>query len=330
MDNQTETTDPTKHHDIIKRAISKGAQIYISGCEARIDDFVKNHYSFRGALDIHAHALGFDLLRVPLNIIWSVVNIALALLALIVGFMKLNKLQTRIKNITPGIETDMDRQISWLVITELLQLPYQQGNRCYNNDALMVAIMQCSELKQLIEAELESLDINVDTQQFRQELDRKLAEYGATRTGASELASNAVMLITSKISLGQASFGALSAGSAVSAAIANSIAVSNFWLGSTLGAYYYAIIPATVSMRLIIAMTALVAVILALLSTFIGIITDPIQAKLGLHQKRLRKLIKSIEQDLEGETEGQFQLREKYAGRIFDIVDFLSILRHSS
>lgn len=330
MDNQAATTEQAKRHAIIERAISEGANSYLEGCEARIDDFVKKHYSLRGALNIHAHALGFDLLRVPLNIIWSVVNIALALLALLAGLLQLNKLQTWLKNIPPGIETDLDRQISWLIITELLQLPHKQGNRSYNKDALMEAILQCSELKQLIDAELENIDIKIDNPGFRQELDRKLAEYGATRTGASELASNTIMLITSKVTLGQASFGALSAGSAVSAAVAHSIAVSNFWLGSTLGAYYYAIIPATVSMRLIIAMTALVSIILVLLSTFIGIITDPIQAKLGLHQQRLRKLIESIEQDLQGETDGQFHLREKYAGRIFDIVDFLSILRHSS
>ena len=69
--------------------------------------------------------------------------------------------------------------------------------------------------------------------------------------------------------------------------------------------------------------------VLAFVSTFIGIVTDPIQAKLGLHQRRLRKLVKAVEQDLLGKSAGQFQLREKYMGRVFDVVDFLAFMGRS-
>ncbi|WP_369827531.1 DUF6635 family protein [Hydrogenovibrio sp. SC-1] len=81
-------------------------------CENRIDDFVSRHYSFRGALKIHSHALGWDVIKVPMNIIWSVVNIFLALLSFIAGLLNLKSLQNRIRKIPQGLETDMDRQIS--------------------------------------------------------------------------------------------------------------------------------------------------------------------------------------------------------------------------
>ena len=68
---------------VIKNAIENGARRYIQGCESRVDDFVRRHYSFRGSLGIHAHAVGWDVIRVPINIIWSLVNIVLAFVGML-------------------------------------------------------------------------------------------------------------------------------------------------------------------------------------------------------------------------------------------------------
>lgn len=309
---------------IIRQAISRGAARYVEGCESRVNDFVREHYSLRGALRIHAHAIGWDIVRVPLNILWSVVNLLLALLGFLAGLARLRKLQQWIRRIPPGLVTDMDRQISWLVVTELLQLPYQHGGITSDRDALMEEIVKDPALQQLLNEKLEAFQGPSGDPDFRSKLQTKLAEYGATRTGSADLVSNVTLLITSKAVLGQASFGALSAGSAVSAVVAHSVAVSNFWLGSTIGAYYYALVPVAVSIRLIIVVTAVLALAMALMSTFIGIITDPIQARLGLHHKRLRKLIAAINNDLQGSEDSTFALREKYMGRLFDIVDVLT------
>ncbi|WP_339805401.1 DUF6635 family protein [uncultured Marinobacter sp.] len=314
---------------VIGKAITTGAERYVREREHRIDGFVRHHYSFRGALKIHRHAIGWDVVRVPVNIVWSVVNIFLALLGFVAGLVRLKKLQNWIKKIPPGLETDMDRQISWLIVTELLELPYQQGQKVSDKDALMTEILKDSELRSLLNEVLEAFSVPAKSPEFREKLDAKLAEYGATRTASADLASNATLLVTSKVALGQASFGALSAGTAVSAMVANSAAASNFWLGSSAGSYYYAVFPVAASARLFLAVTAVVAVVLALVSTFIGILTDPLQAKLGIHQKRLRKLVGAVGDDLSGEAGADFELREKYAGRLFDIVDVLSTVGRS-
>jgi hypothetical protein len=312
--------------DVIENAVSRGVTRYISTRENKVPHFVKCHYSFRGALKIHAHAFGWDLVRVPVNIIWSLVNLVLALIGLIAKIVRLKRISQYIKKIPPGIETDMDKQIKWLVITELLELPYTDGSKKSDQDALMDEIMKDPDLRGLIDEQLQSVKGAQDKPEFWQNLERKLAEYGATRTGAADLASNIMVIFCSKLVLGQTAYGTLSAGSAVSVSLAQSIAVSNFWLGSAAGSYYYAFVPVVVSLRFLIAITAVIAIVLAFVSTFIGIITDPIQAKLGIHQKRLCKFIKAMQRDLEEEGEGEFQLREKYVGRVFDIVDFLAVL----
>lgn len=321
--------DAVEQNAIIQNALNNGAIRYIHGCESRIEDFVSKYYSFRGAIRLHSYAIGLDIVRAPFNIIWSVVNILLALAGFIAGLVRLRRIQNWIKKIPPGLETDMDRQISWLVVTELLQLPHEQGNKRHIADALMEEIMKDPPLQRLVNEKLETFDRASSNPDFRGRLDEKLREYGATRTGSSDLSSNAVLLITSKIAIGEAAFGTLSAGTSVSAIVAHSIAVSNFWLGSTVGSYYYAVAPVAVTMRLLMAMTAIVAVVLAIVSTFIGIVTDPIQARLGLHQKRLRKLVHAIRDDLQGSKGANFALREKYIGRIFDVIDILSTVGRS-
>lgn len=314
---------------IIREAIATGATHYLCGCKDRVDEFVRRHYSFRGALRIHAHAVGWDIIRVPINIVWSIVNMVLALIGFVVGLVGLDTLKARIEKIPPGLETDMDQQISWLIVTELLQLPYKHGNMQSERDALMQEILKDPGIQRLLDERLEAFVAPAQKPDFMEKLKKKLDEYAATRTGSADFASNVVLLIGSKIALGAPNFGTLGAGTAVSAAVAKSIAVSNFWLGSTIGSYYYAIVPVAVSMRLLIAVTAVIAVVLALVSTFIGIVTDPLQAKLGLHQKRLRQLISAIEDDLHDRGDSKFQLREKYIGRLFDLVDVITTVGRS-
>ncbi|PWQ96790.1 DUF6635 family protein [Leucothrix arctica] len=314
---------------LIGKAITVGSGSYIGEREKRIGDFVRRHYSFRGALKIHRHAFGWDLIRVPVNILLSVVRTLLALFGFLAGLVGLKKPKDWIKKIPLGLQTNMDRQISWLIVTELLELPYQQGQKISDNDALMTEVLKDPHLRSLLNEKLDTLSEPAKSPEFRAKLDAKLAEYGATRTASSELATSTTLLVTSKIALGQASFGALSAGAAVSAAVANSAAASSFWLGSMPGLYYYAVFPVAASVSQLMAVTVVICIVLALISTFIGILTDPLQAKLGIHQKRLKKLVSAVGSDLSGKKGSDFHLREKYAGRLFDIIDVLSTVGRS-
>jgi hypothetical protein len=117
--------------------------------------------------------------------------------------------------------------------------------------------------------------------------------------------------------------GAITAGGALASALAQQVAVSNFVLGSSLGSIYYSAFPATASMGLVIASTGSILAALAILTSFSGIITDPIQYKLGLHQKRLNKLIHCLEKELRGLGDSKFKIKDQYVARIFDLLDLL-------
>lgn len=310
---------------VIQRAVEEGARRYVAGCQGRVEGFVRRHYSFRGTLRIHRKALGWDVIRVPLNIIWSLVALVLALTGLLAGVFGLHRLKTWLGRVPPGLETDMDRQISWLVLTELLQLPYEQRGRQSERDALMAEILRDPIFRQMLEERFDGGLVPSRHPDFQSNLQKKLGEYGATRTGSADLAGNAALLITSKLAMGQAVFGAIGAGAALSVVVARWMAVSDFWLGSTIGSFYYGIVPVEVSTTVLLSVTLAVAVVLALISTFIGIVTDPLQVALGLHQRRLRKLIAAVGADLQGDDASAFRLREKYAGRLFDALDVMAL-----
>lgn len=117
--------------------------------------------------------------------------------------------------------------------------------------------------------------------------------------------------------------GAMATGSALATAIAHHIAVSNFILGPTLGSLWYSLFPVSASFGLVAATTGAIMAAMSLVTSFAGIVTDPIQAKLGIHQRRLYKFLDCLEKELKGEGSSKLQLKAVYVARIFDIIDIL-------
>ena len=100
-------------------------------------------------------------------------------------------------------------------------------------------------------------------------------------------------------------------------------AISAFPLGTTLGGAWYGVFPISAPVALSIAVTGGIAAGLAVFSALSGVITDPIQNKLGLHRRRLLKLIDAVEAALSGEDK-RFSAHDQVVARVFDVVDALS------
>jgi hypothetical protein len=62
---------------------------------------------------------------------------------------------------------------------------------------------------------------------------------------------------------------------------------------------------------------------LAILTSFSGVVTDPIQHKLRLHQRRLFRFIDSLDRELRGKGDSKFHIRDQYVARIFDLLDLI-------
>jgi hypothetical protein len=310
-------------------AIDKGIDNYIKERKSKIPDFVNTHFTFNGTLKLHKKALGKDLYRTPLNIFWSVPYLMIRISAGLLNKIGKKDLSLRLTRIPRGLRTDMENEIKWLIYTELLEIPFEQSGKVFLKDALLESILSQKEVVALMVDYLSEIKNKSENPEFRSSLEKKLKEYTSSRVAVSDIAGSIITIAASYFTFNKAVPGVFSAGNITAATIAQQIAISNFWLGSNLGAIYYGIFPAAPSMGLIMASTGAIMTALALLSSFIGIITDPIQVKLGIHKKRLNKFIDMFQSELKGTGKSEYKIKDHYLARVFDIIDLLKVAARS-
>lgn len=304
-------------------AFDRAIANYIRSRKERVPEFIRKYFSFRGALHLNKKAFGADLYKVPLNVAWSVPYLSLKVSSALLKKLGLDKIPSRIDGIPPGIETRVQKEINWLIFTDLLELPYSQKGRTSHKDALLAEILDQPAIASLFTNELARIYSKSKNPRYKAALEKNLTEYSKSRTAAADLAGNIIALSTGVAAFGQITPGSLTAGNTLAAVLAHQIAVSNFILGPTLGGFYYTVFPAAASTGLLVASTGAVVMALAVLTSFSGIVTDPVQSRLGIHKRRLLRLIDSLEGQLRGNDESRLKIRDQYYARLFDLLDLL-------
>ena len=67
----------------------------------------------------------------------------------------------------------------------------------------------------------------------------------------------------------------------------------------------------------------------AVLATFAGVVTDPVQRHFGLHERRLRRMLTAAEQGFRGGSRARFAVRDHYIARLADLFDVASAIIRS-
>jgi hypothetical protein len=302
-------------------AVDAGARQYFRERRARVPGFVAAHFSLRGALRLHRHAIGLDLLRAPANVLWAVPYLGLHLSGAVLRRGGAGRLAARLGRLPPGFPTAVQREVVRLVHEDLLELPPGEGGQ--GTDALTATILAQPAIAGALESYLTPIRARAEDPAFRRALTEEFSSYTITRAAASDLACAALTTTSGAVALGKLTPGALSAGPALAAVLAQQAAVSQFLLGPTVGAWYYGAFPATASAGLIAASTGGIAAGLAVFSAFAGLLTDPLQARMGIHRRRLTRLIDVLEQRFFGSARPGFRPRDQYVARVFDLVDLL-------
>ena len=306
----------------VHTAVTEATRRYLAERRARVGPFTRKHFSFRGALRINRRALGKDLLRTPANVLWMVPHLLAqggATLGRKLGFARIAR---RLEQTPVGFKTDVEREIEWLIYSELLELPFaQEGRRCAR-DALLEEILAHPSIGELLVPELIRLDRLAQRDNFRQRLEDYLITYTNSRTAAADLSGSLLALAAGVAAFKQFTPGAIAIGGATATAIANHLAIANFVLGPALGSLYYGVFPATASAGLLVATTGGLLLALGVLSAGAGVIADPIQQALGLHERKLLKLLDALEGELTGQGD-RYRLHDAYVARVFDLWDLL-------
>ena len=295
----------TIQHEQLKRAIELSLRHYFQRCRRRVPGFVARHYRYPGCWSLNRRAFGWDLLRAPANLLWAPVYVCLVLLFYAAAAAGWNKARYWARALPGGLTTAVQRQADTVLRTELLRGADELGQ------------VQREIALQLLGPD-RSLPTEVNTQIEHALKQIMLARTAAADIGNTVLSTTLGALLYKKFTPGGVGLGLLAA-----ALWAESRATQEFPLGATLGRLYYRIYDAHATVLEQVTAVGLTLALMAVLTSFAGLLIDPLQALLGLHQRRLRRMLLALERDTLAQIDSRFRPLDPYLARIFELVDTL-------
>lgn len=309
---------------LARRAVRRGIERYCAERRERIDGFVARNFGLRGSLALHRHAVGWDLLRAPANLLLAVPVLAARTGARAARRGGLGGLAGRLERHPSFLRTAVAQELEWRLFAEFLELPYARPDRRSETDALARAILADAELAAALQAMLRSIGRRADDPQFRAWLTDSLQTYVDSRAAAAELTNALLSVGVGALLAKQWTPGALTLGPVLANMVAQQMAIASFPLGAWAGGLWYGLFPAAAAPAAVATASAVggVLVLGAAATAFSGVVADPLQARFGLHQRRLRRFVDALESRLL-EERGDFALRDHYLARLFDLIDLI-------
>jgi hypothetical protein len=309
--------DDAEVHAIVAHAVER----YVASRHERVAGFVDRHFSLIGSLRLHRRALGLDLLRAPANVVLMVPYLGMQLGGAALRRLGATHAARRLSGRTPFLDTDVARELTWRLHDELLELPYDDGRRRSDKDALAGEILADARVAAAVDLLAALASRHADDPERQARLRRILESYAGTRAAAADLVNNLLLASAGMAAFQKLTPGTLTLGPAIAAALAHQAAVASFPLGASLGGVWYGLFPATPSAALVAGATGGLVLLTATTAAFAGVISDPLQSAVGLHQRRLHRLVDALGRELQGDSDAGFHARDHYVARIFDVID---------
>ena len=308
----------------VHEAVAGGLRRYYADRRARVGPFVDKHFSLRGTARIHRQALGLDVARAPANLLLAAPQAGLKAAAAVARAVGAKKAGATLANRDLILKTAVAREVEWLIMTELLELPYAQGERVATPDALAAAILDDPAIAAPLARLLAGVGERAGEAGFAEKLARALGTYVGSRAAASEITTWLLTTSAGAIALNKLTPGAIALGPALAGVLAQQAAIASFPLGAGLGSLWYGAFPAAPSLAFVSSLTGGLVLGAAVVAAFAGIVTDPVQRRLGLHHRRLTRLINALERQTMDPSAPAYAVRDHYAARVLDLFDWLA------
>lgn len=314
------STTPSPEHNVseleIEQAIRSGIERYFEDCRARIPAFIDRHFHYPGALATNRKALGWDMLRAPLNLLWAPVYALASLIKL------LTRKRTRLKwlhnladRVPAGFTTRVQQHISDLILVDLL------NNR--QEDSLLERYLVEALEAVYARHNSEPIDHQRFTQLIEPLVDEALSQYRVTRTASADITNSISCTVLGAFAFQKFTPGGIGLGVVLASMLAKTLAARDFILGETIGGWYYSLFPPEPSLATTASVMAAVLVCLSAFAALSGIIFDPVQSAIGLHRRRLRKLLDHLQRDVLLSTESSFRPKDQFVARVLDTFDMI-------
>ncbi|MBV7377932.1 DUF6635 family protein [Maritimibacter dapengensis] len=258
--------------------------------DTEIKRFVRAQFGFRGTLRLHRAALGWDILRAPVNLLLAPVFLLIRVGALVARLAKAPDLARWLSQRNVFLETEVSRRVARAV------------------RGLTDEFVQKGSLPRVEPARR----------------DRAIAEYVSTRGAVAEIVTIMIVLLVGIVLFRMVTPGIVSLAGPVTEMRALTRAVEGFPLGPFLGRAWFSVFPVRFGLLDLLATGAGLAVLASLVTTFAGVIADPFQVATGTHRRRLSRMMDRLMRD----EDGPGLEREHLAARAADLSDAaLSIWR---
>lgn len=253
--------------------------------------FVRDRYGPRGTWRLHHAALGWDLLRAPVNVMLS----PIFLLTRLLGWV-LSRLGAK-------------RAGGWLAARRVF-LPSDVGR-----------VIQADLLALIADLDAQGIGPNAPPDAVR----HQAATLAETRNAVAEITTSLIVLAGGWLLFSRTTPGVISLAGPLAELRAHATAVGDFLLGDMLGRAWYWAFPVELSPWQVIGTGIALAVAGSLVTTFAGLIADPVQLWTGIHRRRTLRLLAR----LDAAQPGSGIEREHLLARAGDLSDALLMLWRS-
>ena len=204
---------------------------YFDCRRAMIDDFVARRFTWPGTLRLHGSALGWDIFRAPVNVALSpllVLTRFAAYLCRSVGWRGTADLLSRRRIL---LRTSVARRVEVLIVTDLLDLPLDEGAAARDPSALARAVLAAPQLREMIRTRASA----AEAEALGQRIADSLGEYAGARSAVAEMTTALCVLVVGALAFQALTPGMISMAPGVADALARTNAIASFPLGQTLG-----------------------------------------------------------------------------------------------
>ncbi|SEN20959.1 hypothetical protein SAMN04488003_11140 [Loktanella fryxellensis] len=292
---------------------------------ARVDAFARRHFLWPGTLRLHRQALGWDILRAPVNVLLAPVALVLRALAWVLTRLRLPRAAAMLRRPRLLLRTAVAARVEALVLADLLDVPLDARTAASDRAALAQAVLAAPALRDAVRR-------CGDVAGARGMADRivtAVADYSGTRAALSEITTALLTLILGAIAFHAVTPGAISIAPRLAGAMSKVAAIAAFPLGDTLGGVWYGAFPVGTPLWLTLALLVALIAAASLVAAFAGVLADPVQVWTGLHRRRLLRLLATCDAATEGATDRPFATHEHLAVRVFDLWDALLLVLRS-
>lgn len=314
---------PRPQNELIDAIVRDGIRRYFAARRERVQPFVDRHFSLRGTASIHRAALGLDVLRAPANLFLAGPQAAMKAAGAVAGQLGATRVSRYAANHNLLLRTQVSHRIEALVCNELLELPWGKEDPCAQRDALAETILADDRVTALAEETLLAIGRQADDPVFRARLTAAMGNYATTRAAAAEITTSLMTLGSGAVALKQLTPGAVTLGPALAALIAQQSAIAAFPLGAGLGSVWYAMFPVAPAALLVAELTGGLMIAASCVAAFAGLISDPVQRRLGLHARRLNRMLDALEQQMLDPSAPAYAVHDHYVARLLDLFDLL-------